>query len=145
MRISASVTVDRCTAAVFDFLTTWEKLPLWETGVLEAARSSPGPPGVGERGRDVRRYFGRTFETEYEVTEYDSPRATAVHSVNGALPPVRATYTLTPVSGGTRLESVANFDVHGPMRLLVPLLGPMFQYQHARDLRRLKELLESSG
>jgi Polyketide cyclase / dehydrase and lipid transport len=110
--------------------------------VLEAAQTTPGPPGVGARGRDRRRFLGRTTETEYKVTAYDPPRVFGVRSLSGPVP-VRASYTVAPGSGGTRVESVADFDVRGPMRLLAPLLGRMIQRQHERDLQRLKELLEA--
>jgi uncharacterized protein YndB with AHSA1/START domain len=142
MRIAASLTIGRPAAIVFDFLTAWENIPRWEAGVQEAAQTTPGPPGVGARGRDRRRFLGRTTETAYEVTAYEPPRVFGVRSLSGPVP-VRASYTLAPVPGGTRLDSVADFGVGGPMRLLAPLLGRVIQRQHERDLRRLKALLEA--
>jgi hypothetical protein len=65
-----------------------------------------------------------------------------VRSLSGPVP-VRASYTFAPVSGGIRLESVADFDVRGPMRLLAPLLGLIIRRRHERDLQRLKALLEA--
>jgi hypothetical protein len=71
LRVAATVTIGCFEAAVFDFLTAWEHIPRWEAGVLEAGQTTPGPPGVGARGRDRRRFLGRTTESEYEVTAYD--------------------------------------------------------------------------
>ena len=89
VRIDQQVLVERPIAEVFAYLSHFENIPQWESGILEANQLSPGPLGVGARGRDVRQFFGKRTETTYEVTEHDPPRKFAVRSLSSPVP-VRA-------------------------------------------------------
>jgi uncharacterized membrane protein len=142
VRVEQSVVIDRPIEAVFAFLAPFANIPRWEAGILEAGQVSPGPLGVGARGRDVRRFMGRRVETTYEVTEYAPPARFAVRSLAGPTP-VAARYTLERLAGGTRVRSEADLAIGGPMRLVAPLLSRLLGRQHARDLQRLKGLLEA--
>jgi uncharacterized membrane protein len=142
VRIAQSIEVERPIEEVFAFVTRFENLPRWEAGILEAGQLAPGPLGVGVRGRDVRQFLGRRTETTYEVTEHELPRRFAVRSLSGPVS-VRASYTFEPVGAGTHVRSVAELALGGPVRLLAPLVTRVMQRQHAKDLRRLKAVLEA--
>lgn len=142
VRIAQSLEIERPIDEVFGFVTRFENLPAWEEGILEAGQTSSGALGVGARGRDVRRFMGRRTETAYEVTEYKPPQRFVVCSLTGPVP-VRAGYTFEPAGAGTRMRSVAEITLRGPLRLLAPILSRVMQRQHAKDLRRLKAVLEA--
>jgi uncharacterized membrane protein len=144
VRIAQRVEVARPIAEVFAFVTRFENLPRWEAGILEARQLAPGPLDVGARGRDVRRFMGRRTETTYEVVAHEPPRRFAVRSRSGPVP-VQAGYTFEAVGTGTRVRSVAELTLGGPARLLAPILTRVLQRQHARDLRRLKTVLEAGA
>jgi carbon monoxide dehydrogenase subunit G len=139
--IEQSIDIDRPVQEVFAFLTPFENIPRWESGILEASQTSPGPLAVGARGRDVRQFLGRRTVTEYEVTACEAPTRFAVRSLSGPVS-VRASYTLEPRGEGTRLRSRAELRLPGPVRLLAPLIRPIMQRRHANDLRSLRVLLE---
>jgi carbon monoxide dehydrogenase subunit G len=143
VRVEQTIEIARPIEDVFDVLTPFENLPRWETGILEAGQTTPGPLGIGARGRDLRRFMGKPTETVYEVTDYARPTRFAVRSVAGSTP-VEARYTFTASAAGTRVQSRAELGIGGLMGLFSPLLRRMINRQHAKDLQQLKVVLETA-
>ena len=54
-------------------------------------------------------------------------------------------YTFAPTAGGTRFTSVDETTPPGLLRRLAPLLRPLAQRQIARNLARLKAVLEAGA
>ena len=71
--------INRSAEFAFDLIGThlYENHPKWEKEVVEIRRITPDPVSVGSRAIMVRREFGQTTESEYEITEFEPGRRIA--------------------------------------------------------------------
>jgi hypothetical protein len=70
MDCSATIHIDRPPTDVFAFVMDVPNDARWRTGVVEAAFTVDGPPGVGATGFDRVEANGREVISEWEVFEF---------------------------------------------------------------------------
>jgi mannose-6-phosphate isomerase-like protein (cupin superfamily)/uncharacterized protein YndB with AHSA1/START domain len=118
----------------------------WRPVYIEV--EADGPPAVGSRSRQL--FKGRLpyrLRTQSRIVRLEPPRLIETH-VDGDLRGV-GVWTLTPNAGGTPSAggTHVHFDwrVHADrrlLRLLTPLLRPVFRWNHDWAIARAKEGLE---
>ena len=69
-----SAEISRPAEEVFAFLSNLENLPRWQSGVLRAELTTPGPIGVGSKAVVERRMFGQQIVADLVVTAYEPPQ-----------------------------------------------------------------------
>lgn len=136
-RAEVRIDIDRPVDEVFAFTSAYENDLLWVGAVVEAEKTSDGPPGVGSTGRQVVSFLGWRFESTLEVTRYELNRELAIASTSGMVP-YRASWTFEPNGNGTRFTYV--LELEGG---LFGVFG-LYQREMRADLGRLKELLEGA-
>jgi uncharacterized protein YndB with AHSA1/START domain len=114
-RFGATVVIDRPIEQVFAFLADGENDPKFSSRVLEIAKTTAGPPGVGTVYASTVKDAGMKTKREFELTEFEAPSKIrwAEISKNLVTAP-EGGYDLAPAGDGT---SVAFFNVlegHGP-------------------------------
>lgn len=140
-----SITILRPVAEVFAVLTDVGNAARWSSA-LEEELLTPGPLRVGSRRRAVvPGLAGRTMVNEMELTELVPDRRLAMRGVAGFPFPVRMAAELEPVDGGTLLRWTTWLEPGGLARLLGPVLAPGYRRSFARDLARLKSMMESGA
>jgi uncharacterized membrane protein len=144
LRITASVNIRRPVGEVFAFAGDYENDPLWRSGVVEMRYETPGALRAGARTREIMRFPGGCVTTIAEIVECERDRKTAFESRGGPVP-VWGGRTFEPVDGGTRFTYELSMRPGGPWALLSPVLATMLRRRAARDLRKLKTLLEHGG
>jgi uncharacterized protein YndB with AHSA1/START domain len=70
-----SVTLPHPPAAVFAFVADIGNLPRWQSGVVRAEQTSPGPVGVGTTAVVERRLMGQDVRADLRVTRFEPDRA----------------------------------------------------------------------
>jgi uncharacterized protein YndB with AHSA1/START domain/quercetin dioxygenase-like cupin family protein len=127
--------------AVFDAIADSRTYPQWWRPVYLDVESD-GPP---QPGREFRHHFkGRLpyhLNTRSVIAKLDPPR-TVIADVDGDLRG-RGTWTLTPTSRGTHVRF--DWQVHADrnlLRVLTPVLRPIFRWNHNWAIARAKEGLE---
>ena len=121
-RFEATVVVDRPIEEVFAFLADGENDPKFSPRVLEIAKTTDGPPGVGTVYASTVKDAGVKTEREFKITEFEPPtriRWTEV-SKNLVTAP-EGGYDLAPEGGGTRVTIHNVLEGHGPGRLIAGL------------------------
>lgn len=68
-----TITIERPIEAVFDFLADGENDKRFSKRIIEIAKTTDGPVGVGTVYRSTARDFGRTATHEFEITEFERP------------------------------------------------------------------------
>ena len=145
MRFTQTFTVASAPEAVFDYMTEPANLREWQTSKTRVEPLSDGPPRQGFRVREWTKPPGaKEFEQVVEFTEFERPRRLHVHIVEGPYP-VDGTWSLTPTDGGTRVEFVADGELHGAMRLAGPVVRRMLERQFAGYHENLRRNVESRG
>lgn len=136
-----SVTIARPVEDVLRVLTDPGKTPLWSAPAVEEHWITEGPVRVGSVRHAVTRFMGRRSENDAEVIEYVPNRGWTMKSVSG--PPFVVSADFAPVDGGTRVDWTWSFDFRGPMKPIGPIVAWAFGRQFAKDLGRLKQMLEA--
>lgn len=143
IRHQQEVLIHRPVEDVFDFVATHsrENHAKWEREVVEVRPVTPGPLRVGSRAVMVRREFGRTTETEYEVTGLEHNRSIAYRHLTREMDFAIA-FSFRPEAENTILGVQVAIQPFGPLRLLSPLFRARSPRIGARNLTRIRELLE---
>lgn len=138
-----SVIIERPIEDVYAVLTDLEKTPKWSAPAVEEHWITPGPVGIGSIRHATTRFMGRTSENEAQLTAIEPNRSWAMKSVSG--PSFTVSAAFEPVESGTRVDWTWSFNFRGPLKLMESLVTSMFGRQFAKDLARLKELMESGA
>jgi uncharacterized protein YndB with AHSA1/START domain len=121
-RFEATVVIDRPIEDVFAFLADGENDPKFSPRVLEIAKTTEGPPGVGTVYASTVKDAGMKTKREFKLTEFDAPtriRWTEI-SKNLVTAP-EGGYDLAPEGNGTRVTIYNVLEGHGAGKLIAPL------------------------
>jgi uncharacterized protein YndB with AHSA1/START domain len=104
-RFGATVVIDRPIEEVFAFLADGENDPKFSSRVIEIAKTTDGPPGVGTVYVSTVKDAGVKTQREFKLTEFDPPTRIrwAELSKNPVVAP-EGGYDLASVGGGTQLS-----------------------------------------
>jgi len=118
-RYGASVVIDRSIDEVFAFLADGENDRKFSPRVLEIAKTSDGPPGVGTVYKSKVKDGALKSDREFEYTEFEQPTKIrwSERSKNMITVP-EGGYDLEPEGGGTKLSFFNEFEGHGFGKLL---------------------------
>jgi uncharacterized protein YndB with AHSA1/START domain len=72
-RFGATVVIDRPIEQVFAFLADGENDPKFSSRVLEIAKTTDGPPGVGTVYVSTVKDAGMKTKREFKLTEFEAP------------------------------------------------------------------------
>ncbi|WP_181762593.1 MULTISPECIES: SRPBCC family protein [unclassified Pseudarthrobacter] len=100
--VEESVVIARPPQEVFDFLSRFENIAVYDSSVTSSGQVGEGPVGLGSRGRGTSKVMGQQFDWVVEVIEFDPPRRMVSRSVEGKLD-FTVTFELEPADGGTRV------------------------------------------
>lgn len=138
---STTIVIERPLEDVWAILTDPEKSAIWSTPTVEEHWLTPPPVGVGSRRRAVNRAFGRQTQNDAEVTEYEPNRLWTMATISGPRFTARATFEA--VAEGTRVDWTWSMRLGRGLGLLEPSVARWFVGRFAKDLERLKVLMET--
>ena len=145
MLLEVSTRINRPVDDVFEFVAVnhFRNHPRWDPNIVELSPTQSGPVAVGSTAR-VQRRKGAENEV-LEVVEFEPPRRFSTRDNIGPFL-LSVTCLIEPVERRTsRLILIADTTVAGPMRIVAPLLRPVFARQMRKSLRRIKEMVEQES
>ncbi|PNI07263.1 hypothetical protein CXX84_16915 [Arthrobacter sp. AFG7.2] len=137
--VEESVVIDRPPQEVFDFLSKFENIAVYDSSVTSSGQIGEGPLAVGTRGRGTSKIMGRQFDWTVEIAEFDRPRRMMSRSVEGKLD-FTVTFTLEPANGGTRLTQRID-AASGLGGVFGKLADPLVERAQGRTMRANLETL----
>jgi hypothetical protein len=111
----------------------------WNGRITSAELRSAEPIGQGTQFAIVN--GGSPYDVT--ITTYDRP-SRLVLDAHGK-PDLEIEYTLTPVDGGTHVDSEFDFRPTGGQKVLFALVGPLIRREIPRQFARLKAFCELSA
>ncbi len=121
-RFEANVVIDRPIEEVFAFLADGENDPKFSPRVLEMAKTTDGPPGVGTVYASTVKDAGMKTKREFKLTEFEPPERIRWAEVSKNLVTApEGGYDLAREGSGTRLTVYNVLEGHGPGKLIAPL------------------------
>jgi uncharacterized protein YndB with AHSA1/START domain len=143
MYFELSISIDRPPEDVFAFLRDKDKFPQEEgSPVLVLEMTTPGPPGVGTRYREVVQMlpFFRG-EIHSVITRYE-PNEFLEEDFRGAGMAGHLAYQFVEQGDGTKLVQRETLQYRGILRLFEPLIRPILGRRLRERLRVIKACLE---
>ena len=121
-RFEATTVIDRPIEEVFTFLADGENDPKFSPRVLEIAKTTDGPPGVGTVYASTVKDAGMKTKREFRLTEFQAPtRIRWAEQSKNLITATEGGYDLAPEGGGTRVTIYNVLEGHGLGKLLEPL------------------------
>lgn len=143
IRYSSEVTIDRAPRVVYDALLDPALYGQW-TEMVDMRFDTEGGPRVGTRGQF--RLAGGPIKglLQTELVELDPDRRIVIRISHPSLE-WTAISTLEPAGRGTRLTYAGEVALRGWRRLLEPFAAGEIRRGEAREVQRLKALLEGDA
>lgn len=138
--IEADTIIDRPVAQVFQFVARdhFQNHPKWDPTIIEIMPLSPGPIAVGSTAQVIRKQGPGTLE----VTAFEPDRLLTTRSIIGPFILVMTCHLTAVDAAHTRLQLHAATAARGLIRLIAPLLKPVFTRTMRQSLARIKAMVE---
>lgn len=137
-------TIARPAEEVWSVAADTARHPKWMTVTSAELLRGTGSQ-VGDRGRERMQFGPLTYDAEFTVVEADPGRRIVWKAGAGAPFNGDLVLELEPLDASTTRASYGgSFEFRGLLRLLEPLMAGEAKKGPATELRRLKQLLESS-
>jgi hypothetical protein len=121
-QFGATVVIDRPIEKVFAFLADGENDPKFSARVIEIAKTTDGPPGVGTVYKSTVKDAGVKTKREFELTEFSSPTRIRWKEISKNLVVApEGGYDLAPAGEGTELRYFNVLEGRGLGVLIVGL------------------------
>jgi uncharacterized protein YndB with AHSA1/START domain len=120
-RFDVTTMIDRPIEEVFAFLADGTNDPKFSSRVLEIAKTTDGPTGVGTVYASTVKDGGVKTKREFRITEFEPPTKIRWTEQSKNLVSVpEGGYDLAPEGDGTRVTLFNTFAGHGLGRLIAP-------------------------
>ena len=136
MDVRSSTRIDSPPEQVFDTLADVRNDPKWNSRVSSAELRSPEPIGQGSQFAMVN--GGSSYDVT--ITTHDRPSRLVLEA--RGKPDLTIAYTLTPVAGGTDLDSHFDFRPTGAQKVVFALAGPLIRREIPKQFAALKAFCE---
>jgi hypothetical protein len=115
----------------------------WYENIKSVEWKTDPPLAVGSRLAFTAQFLGRRLTYTYEVTELVDGTRLVMRTAEGPFP-METDYTWADAAGGTRMTLRNRGEPSGFSKLAAPMLAGAMRRANARDLERLKEILEAA-
>ena len=141
--VSTAVTIDRPVGVVAEFAGDPARAPEWYVNISSVDWRTPPPHRVGSLLTFRARFLGRDLTYTYEVVDLVPAERLVMRTADGPFP-METTYTWAPAGdAATRMTLRNRGEPVGFARVLGPFVAPAMRRANAKDLRLLKQILES--
>ena len=142
--VTATETIAANPDRVFAYATDPSNDTVWIGGISEAELLGDPPLKEGSSVRRLASFMGRHIEYVLEVAELEPGERLAMRSIRSPFP-MAVTYSFESAGGGTRMAIRVEGEAEGMYRLAGPFLPGMVRRSVAKDIRRLKTIIEREG
>ena len=119
-----------------------DNAPEWYENIERVEWETPPPLAVGSRVAFVARFLGRRLAYTYEIRALEPGERLVMSTAEGPFP-METTYTFeTTPDGATKMTLRNRGEPAGFSRVAAPLMARSMRRANARDLARLKAILE---
>ena len=144
MHVERTFTVSRSTEDVFDYLSDFENTNEWDPGTIETRRTS-GDGGIGTEYSNRSSFAGREVELTYTTIGFDRPTFFSARGTNKQSTATDS-LTFTRDGDGTQIHYRADFQFHGVVKLVAPVVvKPKLESLADETVEQLRRSLESGS
>ena len=143
--VTTEIVISRPVAEVAGYAGDPSNAPEWYANIKSVDWRTPPPLAVGSRLDFVAQFLGRRIAYTYEVTESEPGRKLVMRTAQGPFP-METMYTWEPLGEDrTRMTLRNHGEPSGFSRITAPAMSRAVRGANAKDLARLKAIMESNG
>ena len=141
--VTSEIVIDRPRAEVATYAANPGNATEWYENIKRVEWVTTPPPTVGSRVTFTARFLGRSLTYTYEIRELVAGERLVMSTAQGPFP-METTYTWSDATGGgTRMTLRNRGEPSGFQRVGAPLMERAMRRANAKDLERLKRVLEA--
>lgn len=141
--VSTDIVIDRPIDVVAAYAGDPSRAPTWYVNIDSAEWRSDPDLRVGARIAFIARFLGRRLEYTYEIVELVPNRQLVMRTAEGPFP-METTYTWEPRGEATHMTLRNHGQPAGFSAVVAPVMAAAMRRAMAKDLRKLKALLEAA-
>jgi carbon monoxide dehydrogenase subunit G len=132
--------IERPVEDVFAALVNFERIPDWNSSVVNVECANDATLGVGSRVVYVGKFLGRTFKSEAEVTEFAPSTKYCSKSVSGPFQ-LEISNNLKSLGGVTHITADFRGESRGFFKLAEPVMVRLTKSLFETSMDNFKALL----
>ncbi len=140
--VEKSIVIERAIDEVFNYVTTADNIPDWQSNAIAAKLEPEGVPQVGSTMVIKREMMGRKLDNSHKITLFEPPSRMCYTQTIGRMEAVGC-MRFEAEGSGTRVTITFEGEPRGIMRLVGGFLGRQISSGIEGDLVQLKVLLEA--
>ena len=142
--VETEVTIARPRGEVAAYASEPDNATEWYANIESAEWQTPRPLAVGSRFAFVARFMGRRLAYVYEVKELVPGERLVMRTADGPFP-METSYAWVDAPGGATKMTMRNRgEPAGFSKVAAPTMAAAMRRANRKDLRRLKQILESA-
>jgi uncharacterized protein YndB with AHSA1/START domain len=142
--VQVSTTIRRPRAEVAAYAADPKTAPEWYQNIVASVLRTPTPLAVGSEVDFTARFMGKTLSYRYRVEEFVPGERLIMSTAQGPFP-MRTTYAWADAPDGTLMTLRNEGGPKGIAALADPFMALMVRRTTAKELERLKAILESES
>jgi hypothetical protein len=140
--VQTEIAIARARADVAAYAVDPDRATTWYENIKAVEWRTPPPLAVGSRLAFVATFLGRRIAYTYEVVEHVPGERFVMRTTEGPFP-MQTTYTFADAGGaGTRMTLRNSGEPAGFGKVGAPIMARAMRRANAKDLERLKAILE---
>jgi uncharacterized membrane protein len=143
--VITAIEIARPRDVVAAFAAEPDNAPIWYENIKSVEWRTPRPLTLGSKIAFVAQFLGRRLAYTYEIVELAPGARLVMRTAEGPFP-METTYTWEALPDGrTRMTLRNRGSPAGFARVFVPFMASAMRRANRKDLRRLKQQLESKS
>ena len=143
--VSTEIVIERPPEVVSSFAADPDNAPKWYVNIKSVEWETPRPLRVGTRVAFVAHFLGRRMAYTYEFVTFVPGEQLTMRTAEGPFPMETQYHWVSVPGGGTRMTLRNVGSPRGFSKLVAPFLGLAMRRANTKDLRSLKQILESGS
>ena len=141
--VQTEIEIDRPRDEVSAYAADPDTATSWYENIKAVEWKSPKPVAIGSRIAFVARFLGRRLAYTYEIEELVPGERLVMRTADGPFP-METTYSWEDTADGRTKMTLRNRgQPSGFSNVAAPLMAKAMRRANGKDLRRLKQILES--